>query len=276
VPSYVCTAVLNAVLATGAEPVLADVDDTHNLSPHDASTRLSPNTKAVIATHTYGTPADVEELAKLPVPLVEDCAQGLGSRLGGKPVGSFGCASVFSFYATKPIAGGGGGMVATDDSDIVDVVRDLREYDERDEFRVRHNYKLSDVHAALAASQFRKLEGFIRRRRDVARRYDEALARAGAERRIVPRRGNPNMFRYVVDFGAEALRALDMFERFGVRARRPIYKPLHQYLRREALPNTDRAWRGSVSIPLYPGLTEAEENRIIEALEKTASSPRGV
>jgi len=275
IPSYVCTAVLNAVLAVGSRPVLADADETHNLCPHDVSAKINSDTKAVIVTHTYGTPADMAAFAELEIPVVEDCAQGLGSRLDGKPLGSFGRAAIFSFYATKPIAGGEGGMVVCDDRDLADAVRDLRQYDECEEFRPRHNFKMSDIHGALARSQFEKLDAFTRRRREIARRYDEILAEREGGARAVPRRGEPNFYRYVVDFGCEASRALALFEGSGVCARKPIYRPLHVYMKSPSLPRTEHAWHGSVSVPIYPGLTPDEEATIMRVLEDVCNCESG-
>ncbi|MBU0699198.1 MAG: DegT/DnrJ/EryC1/StrS aminotransferase family protein, partial [Proteobacteria bacterium] len=132
IPSYVCTALLNAVRYTGAEPVLAEIDpDTYNLEPDDVRRKLTSRTKAVVVPHLFGLPADMEGLLDLNVSIIEDCAQAVGSTYRQKCVGTFGKAAVFSFYATKVMTTGEGGMVVSASKDFMDRVRDLREYDNR-------------------------------------------------------------------------------------------------------------------------------------------------
>ena len=109
VPSFVCSALLNAVTVTGASPVMAEIDPaTLNLDPQDVERRLTLRTKAVVVPHMFGLPADLDRLLALGVPLVEDCAQAIGARYRGRPVGSHGKAAIFSFYATKVLATGEG------------------------------------------------------------------------------------------------------------------------------------------------------------------------
>ena len=181
VPSYVCTAVLNAVNYVGATPVLADVDDSLNLCPHDAKRRLSRKTKAVIVPHLLGNPAAIDELAELGPPIIEDCAQAIGATVPGGPpaqAGARGVLSVFSFYATKVLAAGECGAVASNSARLIGKVVDLKDYDERRSYRVRYNYKCNDLAAALALCQLRKLPRFLTRRRAIARQYAAECCRA--------------------------------------------------------------------------------------------------
>jgi perosamine synthetase len=158
IPSFVCTALLNAIRLTGATPVLADCDETHfNLSVTDVKKRLSSRTKALIVPHLFGQAADLNELLAIGLPVIEDCAQSLGSRYEGKMTESFGTLAVFSFYATKFLATGEGGMVASSDAGLMEHIRDLRYYDEKDDDRIRFNCKMTDMHAALGRSQLRRL-----------------------------------------------------------------------------------------------------------------------
>jgi perosamine synthetase len=140
VPSYVCPAVVNAVLYTGATPVVADIDPgSFNLSPEDAKRRVTAKTRAVIVPHMFGLPADLDALEALGVPVVEDLALALGSRRHGRRTGGFGTLAVCSFYATKMMATGEGGMVLGSDGVLLADVRDLRAMDDKDDFRVRFN-----------------------------------------------------------------------------------------------------------------------------------------
>jgi perosamine synthetase len=133
-PSYVCTAPFNAVHLVSATPVIADIDrKTFNVDVPDLKKRITPRTKAIIVPHMFGLPADLDEILSLGIPVIEDCALSVGSRYKGQRTGSFGTLSIFSFYTTKMIATGEGGMVLCSREDIIDAVRDLRDYDEKEE-----------------------------------------------------------------------------------------------------------------------------------------------
>ncbi|MBI2321246.1 MAG: DegT/DnrJ/EryC1/StrS aminotransferase family protein, partial [Chloroflexi bacterium] len=198
-PSYACAALLHAIHYTGATPVLVDIDP-HTLNPtaEMVSHRLTPRTKAAIVTHTFGFPADVASIARLGVAVVEDCAQALGARYRGRPVGSWGRVAVCSFYATKMICAGEGGMVATNDARIAARVRDLSTPDLQPRYRVRYNYKLSDLAAGLALSQLRQLNGFVERRRAIAQRYIDALADFSVQLQRPLAGAEPVFYRFVV------------------------------------------------------------------------------
>ncbi|MEW6334453.1 MAG: DegT/DnrJ/EryC1/StrS family aminotransferase [Thermodesulfobacteriota bacterium] len=263
IPSFVCPALLNAVRFVRATPVLADIDaETFNLDVSDLKRRLTVKTKAVIVPHMFGLPADLGEIVALGVPVIEDCAQALGSRYGGAPSGSFGVLSVFSFFATKVITTGEGGMIAANDVRLLDHIRDLREYDEREDLRLRYNYKLTDLQAALGLAQLRKFPTLIGRRRDLARQYDECLRGIPAALPSCPADREHIYYRYVIRTGrlAELLAA---GRQAGVAYRRPVFKPLHRYLGIAGYPRTEAAFLESLSLPLYPSLSESEIQSIL-------------
>ncbi|MBP8980271.1 MAG: DegT/DnrJ/EryC1/StrS family aminotransferase [Syntrophobacterales bacterium] len=269
IPSYVCAALWHAVRATGATPVLADCDGhTFNICPVDAKKRLTDRTRAIIVPHLFGQAADLDSLLVLGVPVIEDCAQSLGSLYRGRPTGSFGVASVFSFYATKVIAAGEGGMVVSRDNRLISRIRDLRDYDEKDDLSFRLNAKLTDLQGALARSQLGKLRAFIARRRTIAGRYDRVLDHCGL---TPPHRREDRdhiFFRYV--FLTEAAEAfMTAMENRGVVCRRPVFRPLHRYLGQTGFCMTDKIWQRAVSIPLYPDLTEEEIAFVETALEES-------
>ena len=270
VPSFVCSALLNAVHYTGAKAVLADIDPlTYNLDPADTARRIGKKTKAVIVPHLFGTAADLDEIISLGVPVIEDCAQSVGSRYKGRPTGSRGVISIFSFYATKVIATGEGGMAVSNDRDLIESIRDLREYDGKMNYRIRFNYKMTDFQAAMGRSQLRKLTAFIARRREIAGGYDKALWKLGVDVPQVPPDRDHIYYRYVLPSPPEGF--LEKMQELGVSCRKPVFRPLHGYLGLSGYPNTDKAWKSSVSVPIYPGLDDSEVRTITEAMKEACS-----
>src|SRR5262249_42077106 len=141
IPAFACSALLHAVRATGAQPVLVDSEqERDHADMKDAARKRTRRTKAMIVVHNFGLPADVEGAGRLGVPLLEDLAGSLGGKAGGRRLGSFGEACILSLYATKLLtAAGEGGMVLSSDRRLVDRARDLREYDEKPADRPRQN-----------------------------------------------------------------------------------------------------------------------------------------
>ena len=275
IPSFVCSALLNAVAYTGAVPVPADIDAaTLNLDPQEVERRLSRRTRAVILPHMFGLPADLDRFIGLGVPVIEDCAQSIGAVHGSRPVGSCGQAAVFSFYATKVIATGEGGMVATPSRELAARVNDLKTYDRRDEHATRFNFKLTDIQAAIGRVQLGRLNTFIGRRRAIARRYCSAFQ--GLPVRLPPDAAGHIYFRYVLDVGADCTEFIRRAAHAGIGCARPVYIPLHRLLKLDGFPRTERAWRQCVSIPIYPSLTDADVERIISVVSGLLKSPAGI
>ncbi|MEE9165483.1 MAG: DegT/DnrJ/EryC1/StrS aminotransferase family protein, partial [Nitrospinota bacterium] len=128
IPSYSCASLLNVLRYVGATPKFIDIDpETLNISPKDLKKKVTGRVKAVIVPHMFGFPADLFEIKKLGLPIIEDCALALGAKYRGKPVGYWGDISVFSFYATKVIATGEGGMITTRSKSLADYIKDIRE-----------------------------------------------------------------------------------------------------------------------------------------------------
>lgn len=267
IPSYVCSAVLHAVNSVGATPVLVDVDPyTFNLDPTDLKARLTSRTKAIILPHLFGLPADLDEILALGIPVVEDCAQAIGATYRGRPVGSFGQISVFSFYATKMLTTGEGGMLTSNSVQLLNLARDLRDYDERDDYRVRFNYKMTDFQAAMGLVQLRKLQNFIVRRRQIAQAYNAnfrnlslGLPGDGEDRTHI-------FYRYVVRVSGGVKRWIARLQEEGVVGRRPVYKPLHHYLGVGGFKGTEEAFTTALSIPIYPSLSSEELERVIKVV----------
>jgi len=270
-PSFVCSAPLNAIRYTGAEPVIADVDrHTFNIDVHDLKRRITPKTKAVIVPHMFGLPADVDDIKSFGIPVIEDCAQSLGSSYKGAYTGSIGDLSIFSFYATKMIATGEGGMVLSNNESLTEIIRDFRDYDEKEHYNVRYNYKMTDIQAALGISQLNKLSFFIEKRKNIADIYDHEYQNCGFETPIVPSEGDHIYYRYVLLLD-QADQFIDKMTQEGVACRKPVFKPLHRYLSLSGYDTTDRLWERAVSIPIYPSLTDNEISKIIEAVKSSRS-----
>ena len=274
IPSFVCSALLNAVHYTGATPVPADIHpQTYNLDPDDVKKRITAHTRAIIVPHLFGLPADLDALLRLNVPIIEDCAQAVGSTYKNRPVGVFGHAAIFSFYATKVMTTGEGGMIVSGSKGLIDRVRDLRQYDNCEEYKIRYNYKMTDIQAALGLSQLERLEDFIRCRRKIAEKYYRAFKACGLQ--LPPRDPGHIYFRFVIDSATNAVAWIQAAAAKKITCSLPVHKPLHRLLKLEGFPNTEQAWQQSISVPVYPSLTEKELERIIGAVVNLAEGRKG-
>lgn len=276
-PSYTCAAVLHAIHYTGAKPVLVDIDPaTMNPTTEMIRRCLTRRTKAVIVTHTFGFPAAMAEITQLGPPVIEDCAHALGASFRGTPVGSLGTVSVFSLYATKVICAGEGGVVCTNDRFIAGRVRDLNRPDQRVEYRVRYNYKMSDLTAGLALRQMERLGSLLARRRTIAERYRKAFRKTTAVFQEALPGAEPTFYRFVLR-NRRARTIIREAWRAGIGCDRPVFRPLHLYAEqgsRKDLEGTEAVWRSTVSVPLYPDLSEREVRRIIRGIRRILCDQR--
>ena len=170
-PGYVCSALRNAVDMSEGKNVLVDVG--HN-SPNIDLVKLSEeNPQIAIVPHMFGIPINISNLKKIPI--IEDCAHALGARVNGKPVGLDGEFGIFSFYATKMITSGGfGGMLISKNKKHVDEVIDYIVYDKKNDNNRRFNFQMGDLQAAIGREQLRKLPNFLERREKIFRKYKDA------------------------------------------------------------------------------------------------------
>lgn len=266
IPSYSCAALLHAVHAAGARPLLADIDPrTLALDPDDLARRHAPRLCAIVLVHPFGLPARLEPFRARGLLVIEDCAQAIGAVDRDRPIGSRGEAAVFSFAPTKVITcGGPGGALTSPQAALIHRARDLAIHDEREDVRPRVNGLMGDLHAAIAGVQVGRLREFRARRDVIATRYDEAFRSSGLERVTALPSTRSIVYRYIVrtpDAGA----LISRLEGRGITARRPVFSPLHKMAEASGeFPGTEQAHRELVSLPIYPALGDEEVETIID------------
>jgi len=278
-PSYVCPAPWLATQRVGAEARLVDIDlNTFNIDPIAACQATTTKTRAIIVPHLFGLPADLTALEQIGVPLIEDCAQTLGVRDQGRPVGTIGRLTVCSFYATKLLCAGEGGMVLSNEAALLERVRSLRAYDGAATLDPSSfNLKLTDLQAALGLTQLGRFSSFHERRSMLAEAYREALSSTAAVCPSVPTGRTHGYYRFVIRLphlrnepdGLIGL--ISRLEQQGIHCRMPVFRPLHRYLDQAGFPNSDEADRTALSIPLYPDLTDDEVRQIQRSLVEVLS-----
>ena len=284
--SFVASA--NCVLYEGAAPVFVDVDPrTLNLEPAAVEAAVTPRTRAILAVHIFGYPAELAELEAIAerhgLALLEDAAEALGAKYQGRPVGSFGHPAVFGFYPNKQMTTGEGGAVAVASEQEWALVKSLANQGRVDSgawlthSRLGYNYRLDDLSAALGVAQLEKLDRLLALRAEVAGRYGEFLAGvAGLE---LPCDDDADhrrsWFVYVVLLPADADRdsVMTRLADLGVETR-PYLPAIHlqPYYRERfgyepgMLPVAEDVSARSLALPFHTGITAAEQERVAQAL----------
>jgi dTDP-3-amino-3,4,6-trideoxy-alpha-D-glucose transaminase len=268
-----------AIERSGATPVFADIDPaTYTLDPTAFEAAITPRTKAVIPVHIYGQPADMDAILLIAqrhgLLVVEDCAQAHGARLNGWPVGSLGHMAAFSFYPTKNLgAYGDGGAILTDDAELADRLRRLRNYGQQsryhsDEYGV--NSRLDEMQAAILRVKLDHLDEHNAERRELACDYEGDLTGV-----ITPavRDGCFHVYHLYVVRHPQRDALMTSLDQRGVGTIVHYPVPVHlQALYQERghqageLPHTERAAKEIVSLPMYIGLTDAERQAVAQAV----------
>ena len=268
-----------AISMLGARPVFCDIEPAAmTMDPAQLERAITPRTRAILPVHLYGQMADMDAIVEIGqrrgLSVIEDCAQSHFARFQGRLAGSIGVAGAFSFYPTKNLGAlGDGGAVTTDDAALARRVRELRNGGQAD--RYRHawkgvNSRLDEIQAAVLSVKLAHVAAATAERRAQAARYDAALAGVAPPRALPGREHVYHL--YVIrhprrDALAEHLAAHGI----GALVHYPIavhLQPAYQDLgmKEGSLPETERAAREVLSLPLYPGLTEAQQARVIEAV----------
>jgi dTDP-3-amino-3,4,6-trideoxy-alpha-D-glucose transaminase len=281
VPALTAAPTAAAVVAAGATPVFADVDAaTRTLDPVAAAAAVTPRTRALLPVHLYGRPADMDALGALArrhgLCLIEDAAQAHGARWRGRPAGALGAAACFSFYPTKNLGAlGDAGAVTTDDPALVARLQRLRDLGQSARYRHEEHSthsRMDALQAALLAAKLPHLERWNADRRAQAARYRALLA--GAPVRLPPPDGDaePCWHLFVVESDArEEVRARLRAAGIGTDVHYPT--PVHLQPAYAAygrgpgsLPVSERLAATVLSLPLFPGLTAAEQARVAAAM----------
>ncbi len=268
VPSYICSSPLDAASVAGLSPLPIDIDrETLAISPDLVNERN--DIKIVLGAHLFGIPANLNRIEN--ADLIEDCAQTLAVKNSdGQLVGASGKISVCSFYATKLLASGHGGLIAGNDESLKAKAMDLLVHDKRDRWRPRLHYLMSDLAAALGKSQIAKLDDFISARRRIARRFSAALGEMPHPRSVFSR--------FIV-VSAKKNGADDLIRKFelkGIEAKHPVFLPLYKLLRMpdRSFPNAAWAHMNIVSVPIYPSMKEDFILRTEEFLSENKNEMR--
>ena len=276
IPGYCCSAVLRAVKLVGGLPVPVDVDPSKLVvDTKDLVKKTAAGATAVIFVHLLGYPGPVQAAVDTGVPVIEDCAQSIGATVNGEPVGSFGTLSVFSFYATKLITTGEGGMVLSDDVDILSKVGKLRS-SRTSGNGAAFSYTMSDIQAALGRSQLSKLVFFLKKRKKLVDIYRSELDGLPLDY-IEEEDGKiPVYYRFVVRLrGIDVQSVIDSMEDAGVQCRRPFEEPLFKLTDDGDLPGCRKAFDELLSIPIYPSLGEEDVVHIAREMKRVVRRSDG-
>jgi dTDP-4-amino-4,6-dideoxygalactose transaminase len=288
VPSFTFAATAHAVVWNGLRPVFADVDEgTFTLSQSAVERILGVRTSAILATHLYGTPCDIEGLTELAqghgIRLFFDAAHAFGSLHGGDPVGRFGDAEVFSLSPTKVLTACEGGIISTNDDQIAERCRIGRDYANPGDYNclfVGLNARMSEIHAAVALASLDGLEDRVRRRNSLAARYRKALQQVPGLGFVSVPDGDRSTFKdftIKVDgqtFGLNATALARTLEAVGIQTRRyydPPVHAMHAYRSlgiRGSLRVTEASAPQVLSLPMWSEMPDDAVDRVADAIKR--------
>lgn len=261
IPVYACSSLRHAVAMAGGIEVLIDsgpespAEDIVALNCCEAETAIFP--------HLFGLPADLSQLKGIDI--IEDCAQALGALVNGNAVGLQGRIGVYSFSATKLMTSGGqGGMLVSREKTLIEAIRDYRSFDCRRDYEKRFNFQMTDLQAAIGREQLRKLPGFLARRAEIFSNYKRAglrLLDIGQKHKSFL---SPVRYRAAIqtDFPATVIGRLASA---GVRAIVPV-EDWELLGEQDRFPHAWKWTKGTVSLPIYPSLTDAEVETVLAGM----------
>lgn len=299
VPAITFAATANCVVYCGGTPVFADVNpETLLIDPASVVKLVTPQTRAVIAVDYAGQPCDYDELRAVTTPhklaLVADACHALGASYRGRPVGTLGDLSTFSFHPVKPITTAEGGAITTNDAARARRMRNFRNHGITSDHRQREaagswfyemvelgfNYRLNDLQCALGLAQLRRLEGWLKRREAIAQRYLAAFAnhpRIHPLRELPGRTHGRHLFVVRVDGDRKAIFTQLREKGIGVQVHYiPVH--LHPYYRQRfgtrpgQCPQAEAAYEKILSLPIFPSLADGDVDCVIDTLTKVVSS----
>lgn len=270
----------NSILYTGARPVFVDIEpDTFNMNAELLGAAITPRTKAIMPVHLYGNPADMKRITEIArehnLAVIEDCAQAHGATAYGQKVGSFGT-GCFSFYPTKNMTSGEGGMVTTNDPEVADTSTLLREHGARVRYQhemLAYNFRMTNIHAAIGLAQMHKVEGWTTARRANATRLNqllEGVVQTPAVRDWAEHVYHQYTIRIPGGRGDAQQKMADLGVGVGVHYPIPVHmQPMYKELGyNDSLPESEKAAAEVISLPVHPSLTEQDLVTIANAVQK--------
>jgi len=281
--TFVATA--NSILMTGAKPIFADIEeDTFNIDPSEVEKKITKKTKAIVVVDLYGQPADYARIKKIArkygLYIVEDSAQSIGAKYFGKNTGSLADIACFSLYATKNIISGEGGVITTNNKSLNDFARVFRNQGQDEKERYRYlglgfNYRMSDLAAAIAIAQLKKLSKLTKRRQEIAEMYNKELKLKGLILPLV-RKGSVSAYhqytlRVTEEFSTTRDGLRSYLEKKRIQANIyypiPLYKFDHLKQNVDDFPIAERSSKEVISIPVHPGLLDKDVEYIIKTIK---------
>lgn len=298
----------NCALYCGAMPVFADIDpDTYNIDPESIRAHITPKTKAIVAVDFTGQAVKHREIRALcdeyHLVFIEDAAHAIATKYNGQPVGSLADMTCFSFHPVKTITGGEGGAITTSNEEYYKKLMLVRTHgithDEADmegapheglwyyeQIALGYNYRLTDFQAALITSQMKKLDRFVARRKEIVRAYDEAFAKIPeiiVQKEIPESDTCRHLYIIRLDLDKLSCTRREFFDAMSAENVQcqihyvPVYWfPYYQHLgyQKGLCPNAEEVYRGIMSIPLYPKMSDIDVKDVISTVTKVASSYR--
>ena len=279
--SFIASA--NCILYVGAQPRFADIEpDYYTLDPEQVARQITPRTRAIIPVHLFGQPCDMAALAALAerhgLLLIEDACQAHGAQFGGRMVGSFGTAC-YSFYPTKNMTTGEGGLITTDDPVLADRMRLLREHGMRVRYvheTLGYNMRMTDIQAAIGLAQLGKVDHWNQQRQANAAYLTEHLGRLEGIRTPPTRPGATHVFHQYTIRTPRRDWVVEQLTRRGIGTGIYYPIPIHQQAVYQGLgaeivlPQAERASREVLSLPVHPSLTPADLAEIAQSVNELA------
>jgi len=284
VPSFTFIASAEAVALTGAKPVFVDINPrTYNIDPEKIEAAITERTRAIMPVDLYGLSAEMDTIKetaeKHSLKIIEDAAQAHGATFKGKPPGYFADMACWSFYASKNMTTGEGGMITTDNEELADNLRWIRSHGEKEEYvssMLGHNYRMPEMEAAMGIVQLQKLPAFVEKRRKNAKFLTERLSEIERlQLPIEPRGCKHSWYLYTVRLRdsdkAERDEVVEKLRKRGVGATVYYQVPIHlmPYYRKfseRRLPETEKAARQVFSLPVHPGVTPKEIHHVADSV----------
>jgi perosamine synthetase len=269
----------NSVLFTGAKPIFVDIDgESYNIVPRLIEEKITARTKALLPVHLYGYPCDMDAIMRIVadhgLAVIEDACQAHGAAIRGRKVGSYGT-GCFSFYPSKNMTTAEGGMITTDDDEIADRARLIRNHGQSQLYlhqTMGYNFRMTELQAALGLVQLQKLPEWTRKRIENASYLSERLSNVSTPQ---VSEGYRHVFhQYTVRVGRDRDAALERLNRAGIGARVYYPLPVHQqpFYRQlgydESLPVAERMSQEVLSLPVHPALTRDELDKIVNEVSK--------